>query len=268
MRRLRRICAATLATIAFFAMLADWFAPHDYAKQYREHANEAPSREFPLGADDVGRDRFSRLLHASRTSLLLAPATALLATFIAAVMGVIAGYRRGWTDQFISAGMDLVLSLPWLFVLLILRALLPLNVSPAVSMIATAVFIGCVGWAPAARVIRSEVIRLRESAPILQATASGLREARLLYAHMLPNLKPVLRAQFGIFVPVFLLTEANLGLLGLGIAEPMPSLGSMLTELQNYQRIPEEPWILGPAILLVTIVTSLHLILSGATAWE
>jgi peptide/nickel transport system permease protein len=268
MRRLRLICVVALATIAIVAMLADWIAPHDYAQQYREHANERPSREFPLGTDEVGRDRFSRLLHASRTSLLLAPATALLATFIATITGVIAGYRRGWTDNLISAGIDLVLSLPWLFVLLILRALLPLNVLPAVSMTATALFIACVGWAPAARIIRAEVIRLRQSAPILQATASGLHHARLLYAHMLPNLKPVLRAQFGIFVPVFLLTEANLGLLGLGIAEPMPSLGSMLAELQNYQRIPEAPWILGPAILLVAIVTSLHLILSGATAWE
>ena len=268
MRRLRRICAATLAALAIAAVLADWIAPHDYAEQYREHANEPPSRVFLLGTDEVGRDRFSRLLHASRTSLLLAPATALLAMSIAAGAGLIAGYRGGWADHAISAGTDLMLSLPWLFVLLMLRALLPLNVSPAVSMGATAVFIACVGWAPAARVIRAEVIRLRHSAPMLQATASGLRERRLLLAHLLPNLRPVLRAQFGIFVPVFLLTEANLGLLGLGIAEPMPSLGSMLAELQNYHRIPEAPWILGPAIVLVVIVTSLHLILSGATAWE
>ena len=73
--------------------------------------------------------------------------------------------------------------------------------------------------------------------------------------HLLPNLKPVLRAQFWIFVPVFLLTEANLGLLGLGVLEPMPSLGGMLAELQNYERIPDAPWMLTPAILLLGVVT-------------
>jgi peptide/nickel transport system permease protein len=84
----------------------------------------------------------------------------------------------------------------------------------------------------------------------------------------MPNLKPVLSAQFWILVPVFLLTEANLGVLGLGIPEPTPSLGSMMAELQNYQRIPESPWILAPALLLVLVVASLHFLVSGSKTWE
>ena len=91
---------------------------------------------------------------------------------------------------------------------------------------------------------------------------------RLLWFHFLPNLKPVLTAQFWILVPVFLLTEANLGVLGLGVAEPMPSWGNLLSELQNYQRIPEAPWILAPAALLVAVVASLHFAFSGARTWE
>jgi len=91
---------------------------------------------------------------------------------------------------------------------------------------------------------------------------------RLLWFHILPNLRPVLSAQFWILVPVFLLTEANLGLLGLGLTEPLPSLGSMLAELQNYSRIPEAPWILAPALLLILIVANLHFVVSGRDTWE
>jgi ABC-type dipeptide/oligopeptide/nickel transport system permease subunit len=85
---------------------------------------------------------------------------------------------------------------------------------------------------------------------------------------VLPNLRPVLSAQFWILLPVFILAEANLGVLGLGITEPMPSWGNLLAELQNYHRIPEAPWILVPAILLVLVVASLHFVVLKNRTWE
>jgi peptide/nickel transport system permease protein len=86
--------------------------------------------------------------------------------------------------------------------------------------------------------------------------------------HILPNLKPVLFAQFWILIPAFILTEANLGVLGLGINEPAPSWGNMLAELQNYQKIPEQPWILTPALLLCLVVGSIQLVVSPRNIWE
>jgi ABC-type dipeptide/oligopeptide/nickel transport system permease subunit len=221
-----------------------------------------------LGTDDLGRDRFSRLLYASRASVLLAPATALLAIGIATTAGVIAGYCASWLDSLISAAIDLFLSLPWLFAILTLRALLPLNVSAAASMIATAALIASVGWAPAARVIRSGVLQLRDSPVILHARATGVREWRLFVMHLAPALRPLIRAQFWILVPVFLITEANLGILGLGVAEPVPSLGGMLAELQHFQRIPEDPCMLAPAVVVIGLAASLRLAISGPRAWE
>src|SRR5262249_5931032 len=123
-------------------------------------------------------------------------------------------------------------------------------------------------WASGARVVRASVVSMREAASILHARAYGCGRWRLLCFHILPNLRPVLSAQFWILVPVFLLTEANLGVLGLGIAEPIPSWGNMLVELENYQRIPESPWILAPAVLLVLVVASLHFLVSGSRTWE
>jgi peptide/nickel transport system permease protein len=268
MRVVRTMAIGFLVTAALISLAADWLAPHTYAQQFRDHAGESPTRAFPLGTDELGRDRFSRLLHACRASLLFAVATALLAMSLATVVGVVAGFRGGFMDSALCSGIDLILSLPWLFVLLTLRGLLPLNTSPLASMAVTAILIGLVGWAPAARVVRARVMGLRNSAFMVYARACGLRNGRLLTVHLLPNMKPVLRAQFWIFIPVFLLTEANLGLLGLGVPEPMPSLGGMLSELQNYDRIRDAPWILIPAIMLLGVITSIHLAISEVNTWE
>jgi ABC-type dipeptide/oligopeptide/nickel transport system permease subunit len=268
MRHIRTIAVSILALVAGLMLGADLLAPHDYSVQFREHANEPPSRSFPLGTDELGRDRLSRLLEGSRVSLLCASAAALIATAMAAAAGLVAGYFGGWVDEGASALIDLFLSLPWLFALLTLRALLPLNITPWTSIGATFLLLAAVGWASGARVVRAAVAGMRNTGSILHARAYGCRVGRLLWFHILPNLRPVLWAQFWILVPVFLLTEANLGLLGLGITEPVPSWGNMLAELQNYQQIPESPWILAPALLLILVVASLHFVVSGSRRWE
>jgi peptide/nickel transport system permease protein len=268
MRRLRVTALSILALTVGVALGADWFAPHDCGAQFRQHANEPPSRTFPLGTDELGRDRLSRLMHGSRVSLLGATAAALLAIAFAASIGTIAAYSGGWIDELACATMDLFLSLPWLFVLLTLRALLPLNSSSSTSIAATFLVLAMVGWASGARAVRASVAEVRGLPAILHARAYGCDRLRLLCFHIVPNLRPVLSAQFWILLPVFLLTEANLGLLGLGIAEPMPSWGNMLAELQRYERIPEAPWILAPAVLLIVVVASLHFVVSGTRTWE
>jgi peptide/nickel transport system permease protein len=265
---LRRIAVGMLIAVGLVAAGAGFLPTHDYAAQFRKHANEPPSRFFPLGTDSLGRDRFARLLQASRVSLLCAPAAAVAATAAAAGVGLAAGYYGGWVNALTTGVTDLFLSVPWLFVLLTLRALLPLNVSPHASLAATFGMLAAIGWASGSRVVRANVMALLDSEAILHARAYGCSNRRILRIHILPNLRPVLSAQFWILVPVFLLSEANLGLLGLGVSEPMPSLGSMLLELQNYQRIPEAPWMLAPAVLLALVVASLHFVVSGSQTWE
>jgi len=257
-----------LAAVALLSAGADFFAPHDHSMQFRDHILEAPSRAFPLGTDELGRDRFSRLLHGTRTSLSCAPAAALAATLLAAAIGLAAGLCGGWVDAIATAITDLFLSLPWLFALLTLRALLPLNASSLTSIATLFGLLAAVGWAPGARIVRASVIDMRDAGPVLYARGYGCRSWRLVWIHILPNLRPVLSAQFWILVPVFLLTEANLGVLGLGIVEPTPSWGNLLAELQNYRRIPESPWILVPALLLILVVASLHFVVSERRTWE
>ena len=268
MNAIRIVAVSILISGAILSIGADWLAPYEYAAQFREHVNEPPSGKFILGTDQLGRDRFSRLLYGSRVSLLCAPAAALIATTLAASIGLVAGYFGGWANEFAIGLTDLFLSLPWLFVLLTLRALLPLNLSPWPSIAVTFLLLAAIGWASGARIVSASVRSMRTAAAVLQARAYGCGNGRVLWIHILPNLRPVLSAQFWILVPVFLLTEANLGALGLGVAEPMPSWGNMLAELQNYQRVSESPWILAPALSLFVVVASLHFAVSGTSTWE
>lgn len=262
MRLWRAVACAVLLLVLGVSVAANRLAPAGYAKQYREAAGAPPSREHWLGTDEIGRDRFARVLYGTRISLLVAPAAALLSTLMAALVGGLAGYLGGAWARAAMAVTDLFLSLPWLFLLITVRAVMPLNVSPMVSILVTFLMLGLLGWTSAARVLCASATTLRDSDFVRQARASGVRGARLFWIHVLPNLKPVLYAQFWISIPAFILSEANLGILGLGVAEPMPSWGSLLKELEGIVSVGEEPWKFVPLVLLVIVVTSFQLVLS------
>lgn len=249
--------------MALLCVGASWIAPAGYATQFRDTPDAPPSRQHLLGTDELGRDRFSRTLHGTRVSLLLAPVAALISTVIAAVVGGIAGFLGGWWEKAAMAVTDLFLSLPWLFLLLLVRAMLPLNVQPITSLIVTFLLLGTLGWAVSARVLCAGARSLRSSEFLLQARASGVSGWRLAIIHVLPNLRPVLAAQFWISIPVFILTEANLGILGLGVAEPMPSWGSLLREIEGFSTFGIEPWKLVPLALLVMVVSSFQIVMSS-----
>lgn len=230
----RRIVALTfLALLVAISFGASLFPRFSYSAQNREFTDAAPSLQFPLGTDDLGRDRFARLLYATRVSLLFATAASLGTLLLAAVLGGIAGYCGGWWDRCLVRAIDLMLSLPWLFLLLAARALLPLNASPITSLILTYALLAALGWASPARVVRAGVRGLRDSEFVLQARAEGLSEMRILWRQVLPNLRPILLAQFWTSIPMFILTEANLGFLGLSAGEPFPTWGSLLQDLQS-----------------------------------
>jgi peptide/nickel transport system permease protein len=254
-----RITAITfIVAVSLTCALSEYVAPASYARQFRDVPDAAPSRQHLLGTDDLGRDRFSRLLYGTRISLILAPAAALLATLLAALIGGSAGFTGGWFERCIAAAIDLFLSLPWLFLLITVRAILPLNISPVTSAVITFALVGSLGWGAAARVICADARALVHSDFILLARASGNGGWRLLWRHVLPNLRPAIYAQFWISIPLFILAEANLGILGLGVAEPLPSWGSLLRELENLTEASTRPERFVPLVVFILVVSSFH----------
>ncbi|MBV9572743.1 MAG: ABC transporter permease [Acidobacteriales bacterium] len=257
-----KIAALGILGLMAVCIGAQLFAPADYATQFREAPNAAPSLKFPLGTDDLGRDRLSRMLYGGRVSLLLAPAAALLSTCLAAAVGTVAGYFGGITGRVIVGIIDLFLSLPWFFLLITVRAMLPLDVAPMISVTVTFTLLGLLGWAASARIIYAGVHALRTSGFITTARACGCARWRTLMVHIAPNLKSTLWAQFLISIPAFILAEANLTMLGLGVAEPLPSWGSLLKELENYDNLSAQPWRLAPLVLLMLVVWAFQAVLS------
>jgi peptide/nickel transport system permease protein len=230
----RRYFATTMLAVLVVASVGAGFLPGlSYSEQHREFISAGPSAQFLLGTDDLGRDRLARLLSATRVSLLLAAAAGVGSLLLAVLVGGTAGYWGGWWDRLATRAIDLLLSLPWLFLLLAARALLPLNTPPLTALIVTYALLAALGWAAPARVVRAGVRSFRESEFVLRARAEGATEIRILLHHVVPNLRPILLAQFWTSIPVFVLTEANLGLLGLSAGEPFPTWGSLLRELQN-----------------------------------
>jgi len=256
----RAISMGILVAVFCFGFFADHLTLYSYSTQFRELPNAAPSSLHLLGTDGLGRDIFARLAYGTRVSLLLAPAAALLSTLIGGILGSFAGLAGGWLERVILAAADLSMALPLLFVLLALRALLPLGISPVLSVVATFSLLGLLGWHTSLRVIWAASRNLRSSDFLLLARATGCTRWKMVRYHILPNLRPVLMAQFWVSIPVFVLSEATLSILGLGVMEPLPSWGNLLRGLEDFSAVGSNPWSLSPLILLVLVVICFQLV--------
>jgi peptide/nickel transport system permease protein len=255
---LRKLAVAILLTVVLCAVLAPQIAPFSYDRQFRDSPNALPGGRFLMGTDDIGRDRLSRLLYATRVSLLLAPAAALVSVIVALLIAIPGTSRIRVASHTISGLTTICLSLPWLFLFIILRAELPLNTEPLTSALLTFGLMGIAGWAWPARVFTASIGEIRQSGWILQARASGLRGWRIALVHGWPHLRLIAAAQFRVLVPAYILSEASLGLLGLGVADPLPSWGNLLQDLQHPDMVRSNPWVLAPLGLLIVVMVCLE----------
>ena len=225
-----------------------------------ERSHDAPV--FLLGADDFGRDVLSRVLYGARTSLGLA----LVATFGAVLLGTLAGawagYRGGWIDDAIMRVADFVLVLPAIYVVLVLRAVLPL-VLPAstVFLLVTCIFVA-VGWPFVAKGVRAIVAVERHREYVQAAQSLGAGRLRILTVHLIPACAGHLLVQATLLLPAFIVAEATLSYIGLGFPEPVASWGTMLAGAGNYNAIARFPWTLTPALAIFAVVFATNLIAS------
>lgn len=217
---------------------------------------------FLLGADDFGRDVFSRLLYGARTSIGLALVATLGAVLIGALAGAWAGYRGGWIDDLIMRVADFVLVLPVIYVVLVLRAVLPLVLPPStVFLLVTWIFI-VVGWPFVAKGVRAIVAGERNREYVQAAQSLGAGSMRILAVHLLPACGGHLLVQATLLLPAFILAEATLSFIGLGFPDPIASWGTMLAGAANYNAVSRFPWTLAPAAAIFVVVLATNLIAS------
>jgi peptide/nickel transport system permease protein len=213
----------------------------------------APARIFVLGTDGLGRDQFSRLLHGGRVSLLAGMTAAVLALGIGLLVGSVAGFYGGRIDAFLTRGSELVLALPALYLLLAVRAVLPLDLGPAQAFLVISALIGLLDWGRTARLVRGIVLSVRERPYVKAAWGFGASDAYLLRRHILPETRSALLVQGALTIPRYVVAEVTLSFLGLGVGEPVPSWGNMLSPLQQYHVLTSHWWMWSPAVMLAAV---------------
>lgn len=247
---------AFVAALVVLAILPDFFAPHPYTEVFRGMRGAPPSWSHPLGFDHIGRDVLSRIIWGSRVALIVG----LLATGIAVIMGVAvgatAGYLGGWVDTLLSRIVDTLMAYPLLVLLITLAAVL------GPSLVTVVIIIGFSTWAQYARVVRADVLSLREREFVLAAQAAGANTGRIILRHIVPNvLSPVIViASLGI--GGIILLESALSFLGLGAQPPTPSWGGMLADGRSFILIYPQIAI-APGVMIALTVLAFNLVGDG-----
>jgi peptide/nickel transport system permease protein len=212
-----------------------------------------PANISLMGTDAYGRDVFSRFLYGGQISLFAGILATLLSLILGTALGTIAGYYGGWLDAVIMRGAELFLALPWLYLLFALRAFLPLSLNATEAFLLLIGVIGLVGWAKPARLIRGVVLSSRERHYVLAARLFGGSDAYLIRRHILSDIHSIILTQAVLLVPQYILAEVTLSFLGLGVAEPVPTWGNMLSALQQYSILVSYWWMLIPGLALVPV---------------
>jgi peptide/nickel transport system permease protein len=214
-----------------------------------------------LGTDQLGRDRFSRLLYAVRFSLIVAVFGVLVACLVGILIGGVSGYAGRLVDTFLMGATDAMLALPTLILILGVRAAFPLELPTTRAALLLVLIFALTGWAEMARLTRGLVQSLRKREFVVAAVALGVSQTRVLFRHILPNILPSLRTRALLLLPTFLLAEVALSYLGVGVQEPEPSLGNMLTAASDLDQLRSQPFsVLSPALAVLLFTLGVRLI--------
>lgn len=252
--RLAVACLVILLGLILLAVFAPWIAPYGPTK-ISGGFSKPPDAEHWLGTDQIGRDMFSRLLYAMRVSLLVGFLATVISTAIGVVLGLVSGYFGGWVDRVIMSFTDMVMSFPYILLVLVAAAIF----EP--GMWTMIIILGLVDWPGVARLVRGNVLSLRETNFCKSDVTSGMPGRYILFSEILPNtLAPVLVYATSVFA-ISILDEAALSFLGMGVQPPTASLGNILNGAQSITILTEKPWLWLPAgILIILLVMCINFV--------
>ena len=259
MRRFRahhlaKISLVILVVVGLAALFAPVVAPYDPDAIVGTFSG-APCKEFILGTDQIGRDVFSRLLYATRISLLVGILATVISTVIGVVLGLIAGYFGGVADMILMRFTDMVMSFPYILLVLVAAAIF----KPGLWSII--LILGFVDWPGVARLVRGNVLSLRETNFVKGNVVAGMPLRHILFSEILPNTVAPILVYATTVMAISMLDEAALSFLGMGVQPPMASLGNMLNGAQSITVLTSQPWLwLPPGIMIVVLVISINFV--------
>jgi peptide/nickel transport system permease protein len=223
-----------------------------------------PGRWNILGTDEQGRDQFSRLVYGSRISLFIGLVGIAISFPIGMLVGGISGYFGGWVDSVLMRLSEVLMTMPGLYLLVALAAILPPGISSAQRFLLIVVITSFIGWAGLARVIRGQVLSIKEREFVQAAQVMGANPFYIILRHVLPQTATYLIVAATLAVPSFIISESVLSLIGLGIQQPDPSWGNMLSIGSNTAILTFQPWLVWPpAVLIALVVLAFNLLGDG-----
>lgn len=251
---LAKISLVILVVVGLAALFAPVVAPYDPDAIVGTFSG-APCKEFILGTDQIGRDVFSRLLYATRISLLVGILATAISTVIGVVFGLIAGYFGGVADMILMRFTDMVMSFPYILLVLVAAAIF----KPGLWSII--LILGFVDWPGVARLVRGNVLSLRETNFVKGNVVAGMPLRHILFSEILPNTVAPILVYATSVMAISMLDEAALSFLGMGVQPPMASLGNMLNGAQSITVLTSQPWLwLPPGIMIVVLVISINFV--------
>ena len=248
----------TILLMALAAIAAPLIAPYPYYEQDLTRWREAPTPEHVLGTDSYGRDVLSRLIYGARVSLSVGLIAVTIYESIAIVLGSLAGYYGGKVDWVVMRIVDVVMTFPWLIIIIFMVSIL------GPSIFNTMIAIGILGWTGPTRLVRGQILAIREEDYVMAAESTGVPSWRIITRHVFPGVvAPLLvHATFGVAIAI--LTEAALSFLNLGILPPEASWGNMMTSAQELVILEQMPWLwIPPGICIMLAVLSINFVGDG-----
>jgi len=243
--RLAVVSGIILIVLLVLAIFAPWIAPHSYAYQNLELGAVGPSSTYWLGTDTLGRDQFSRILYGARVSLLVGFVATAVALLIGVSWGIVAGFFGGKIDSTMMRIVDILYGLPFIIFIVLLMVIFGRNIWLLFLAI------GAVEWLTMARIVRGQVLTIKNQEFVLAAQAMGVRNISLFFRHILPNILGTIAVYATLTIPQVMLLEAFLSFLGLGVQPPMSSWGTLIR--YGVESMEEYPWMLIFPGLIFTI---------------
>jgi peptide/nickel transport system permease protein len=218
---------------------------------------------FLFGTDQLGRDVFSRLVLATRTSLTIGLVSVALSLVLGVLLGGISGLYGGWVDTVIQRVIEILRSIPTIPLWMGLAAAIPASWSPEQVYFAITIIISLIGWTELARVVRGRFLALREEDFIVAAELAGASRLRIIFKHMVPSFLSHIIAATSLALPAMIISETTLSFLGLGLRPPAISWGVMLQDAQNLETLGLAPWLLVAAVPVIVVILAFNFLGDG-----
>ncbi|MBV7336647.1 ABC transporter permease [Chloroflexi bacterium TSY] len=246
------------ATVLLLTLGAPLIERYPYDKLNLPDKFQAPSTAHFFGTDRVGRDIWSRVLHGGRVSIAVGFSAALMSTIIGMILGALSGYYRGIVDMLIMRFTDVIMTFPRVVIILTVAIYVGQNITNVILLI------GIFSWPGVARLVRGQVLSLRENQYVMAAQSVGSRDGRIIRNHILPGVVAPLLASVTFAVNEAILLEAGLSFLGVGSGMPTPSWGNMLETARSLDVLQDGPWIwVPPAVMILLTVLSINFVGDG-----